>query len=165
MHSILISSDRSPFRSKCLSNEITVPVDLQRIFVLIIIHEICSLHNRDQTIFTKDLNRKLRHFRRHLIIIQPDTILLDRRSAGTDHAGKRDLLQISRHKSPASSGAQPCLMSVFSQFADRFQCTVWNTLFHVTDGAVRIKKYCFLFRIHALSSLCKFMQKIPLPLL
>ena len=41
------------------NNEMTpevakLSVDLQRIFVLIIIHEICSLHNRDQTIFTKD---------------------------------------------------------------------------------------------------------------
>ena len=69
--------------------------------------------HRDQTVFTQSLHGKFRHFHRHLFVIKPLSVFFNSRAACADHTGKRDLFQIARDKSPASSGAQPRLMSVF----------------------------------------------------
>ena len=113
MHAVLITADRPPFRSKSLCDQVTVPVDFIRILILVIVHEICTFHDRDQTVFTQSLHGKFRHFHRHLFVIKPLSVFFNSRAACADHTGKRDLFQIARDKSPASSGAQPRLMSVF----------------------------------------------------
>ena len=91
--------------------------------------------------------------RGHLLVKKPFAIFLNGTSTGTDHSRKRDLFQIIRHKRPASSCTQPCLMAILHQFCNRLYSTGRCPLFNITDRTISIKKHCFF--VNLLSTSCR----------
>ena len=142
-HAVLISTNRSPFITQRFCNQAGIPVHFIGILLFIIVHEIRAFHYRNQPIFSQNLHGKFCNLRCHLFVKKSLPVFLNGRSTGTDHSGKRNLLQIPGDKSPASSCAEPCFMSIIYQRTDGFNGTVRHAFFHITDCSVRIKKHCF----------------------
>ena len=153
MKVVFIPLNRTPLSPQSLCDQISIPVNICIILILIVVHPVGTLHHRNHAIFPKDLHRMPGCLRGHLLVKKPFAIFLNGTSTGTDHSRKRDLFQIIRHKRPASSCTQPCLMAILHQFCNRLYSTGRCPLFNITDRTISIKKHCFF--VNLLSTSCR----------